>query len=153
MKTLLDPEPRSALLDLASETMGRPRILLAEDDQELRLVLTEVLEEAGYEVDLAENGRELLRRLAESVVSGEGIDLVLSDVRMPAMNGLEALEALRDEDWVTPVLFMTAFGDAATHEEAKRLGAWMIDKPFDVDELVEIVTGIVPPARYGEGWR
>lgn len=153
MKTLATPEPRAALLDLATEVMGRPRILLAEDDEELRLVLTEVLDEAGYEVELAQSGRELLRRLAESVVSGEGVDLVLTDVRMPGMSGLEAVEALRDEDWVTPVLFMTAFGDAATHEEARRLGAWVLDKPFDVDELVEVVTGIVPPARYDEGWR
>ena len=62
MKALATPEPRSALLDLASEAMGRPRILLAEDDEELRLVLTEVLEEAGYEVELAEDGREPYRQ-------------------------------------------------------------------------------------------
>ena len=129
--------------------MGPPRVLLAEDDDELRGLLIDALELEGYEVVPAEDGFDLLRRIGEA---RDAFDLVLSDIRMPGCTGLQALGALREQDWATPVVFMTAFGSLKTHGEAQRLGATIVDKPFDLDDLVEHVRSIVPPSRYGLGW-
>ena len=66
-------------------------------------------------------------------------DLILSDLRMPALTGLEVLEFLHDLPH-PPFICMTAFGDPQTHETARKLGAAAtIDKPFDLDELIELV--------------
>jgi CheY-like chemotaxis protein len=140
------------LLAEAKVDMGAPCILLAEDDPAMRGVLEEALEEEGYDVVLAGDGFDLLDRIGETYLSGQIYDLVLSDIRMPGCSGLEALEALRERDWATPIVFMTAFGSPSTHEEAERLGASIVDKPFDVDDLLEEVRRIVPPRRYQDGW-
>ncbi|MEZ4601053.1 MAG: response regulator [Syntrophotaleaceae bacterium] len=118
-----------------------PRILLAEDDRELRELLAFCLFRAGYSVTSCDNGLELLERLELS--SGgkeERFDLVLTDLRMPALTGLEVLEALHDLPDRPPFVCMTAFGDEATHIQAERLGATLtIDKPFDLDDLISLV--------------
>jgi DNA-binding response OmpR family regulator len=63
------------------------------------------------------------------------VDLLISDVRMPTCTGMQILEQLRAAHWQTPVILMTAFGDAATRQHAKALGAVLFDKPFDIDDL------------------
>ncbi|MCA8924507.1 MAG: response regulator [Planctomycetes bacterium] len=141
------------LLETLDHDTRPPRILLAEDDPELRSLIVEALSDEGYEVDPVDSGLDLVTRIRESRLSGEGFDLVLSDVRMPGCSGLVALEVLRKDDWSTPALFMTAFGSLETHGEAQRLGANVIDKPFDLDELLVRVRALVPPNRYLDGWR
>lgn len=141
-----------ALLETAEREMRPPRILLVDDDPEMRSFLEEILSEEGYEVVSAEDGFNLLDRIGDTLLTSEPFDLVLSDVRMPGCTGLEALEALREEDWSTPVLFMTAFGSKRTHREAERLGAELIDKPFELDQLLERVRRLAPPERYARGW-
>jgi DNA-binding response OmpR family regulator len=143
----------SQLMEAASVAMDPPRVLLAEDEPEMRALLTEALEEEGYEVIPAQSGHDLLDRLAEPWLGGRDYDLVLSDVRMPGCTGLEALETLRELDWSTPVVLMTAFGSRRTHGEAQRLGASLLDKPFDLEELLERIRALVPPTRYRRGWR
>ena len=117
-----------------------PPVLLAEDDTELRRWLSEVLTQNGYSVTQAVSGDELLERLWERSHEKTDYDLIVSDVRMPGLNGLEVLEGLRDEFEPsignTPIIFITAFGDHEVHEEAKELRAVVFDKPFDVDELI-----------------
>ncbi len=114
----------------------RPHILLAEDDLELRVLLTLILSRAGYRVTECDNGLELLEELERA----EQYDLVISDVRMPALTGLEVLESLLDKQQRPPFIGMTAFGDDRTHETARRLGVVaMLDKPFDLDDLIELV--------------
>jgi len=144
--------PGVRLLEAAEQAMRPPRVLLVDDDAEMRSLLGEILSEEGYEVVLAEDGFGLLDRVGDSWLGAEDFDLVLSDVRMPGCTGLDALEALREDDWATPVLFMTAFGSKRTHREAARLGAEILDKPFEMDELLERVRKIVPPDRYAAGW-
>lgn len=155
MTTLNEFDPTAKgvqLLDAAELDMRPPRILLAEDDYEMRSLLEEILSEEGYEVVLAEDGFDLLDRVGDTWLVQEPFDLVLSDIRMPGCTGLDALEALREDDWSSPVLFMTAFGSRRTHREAQRLGADIIDKPFEMSQLLERVREIVPPDRYARGW-
>ena len=127
-----------------------PRILLAEDDSEMRALLARALRRAGYEVRECANGIELLEHLEVFCTEGEieKIDLVISDIRMPGLTGLEVLEGLREEKGFPPMILITAFGDEETHAEAERYGAVaMFDKPFDIDELIEKVREVVPVYR------
>ncbi len=118
-----------------------PHILLAEDDPAMRDLLAFCLYQAGYRVTSCSDGLSLLERLE----AGGGIDLVITDVRMPAMTGLEVLEATLDSQHRPPTICMTAFGDQTTHEQARRLGAVrVLDKPFDIETLVEIVRRLCP---------
>ena len=126
-----------------------PRILLAEDDHDLRELLAFSLFRAGYSVTSCGNGLELLERLEpHPEAGGERFDLVLTDLRMPALTGLEVLEALHDVPQRPPFVCMTAFGDASTHAAARRLGAALtIDKPFDLDQLIALVSVLCPLGR------
>ena len=127
------------------------RILLAEDDREMRCLLSWKLKEDGYEVVEAENGIELLQQLEPAFLRDEGgeprrdFDLVISDLRMPCFSAFAVLGPFRKHDPVTPVILVTAFGDEETHAEAQALGvAAVIDKPFDVDQLRAEVRKLIP---------
>jgi CheY-like chemotaxis protein/anti-sigma regulatory factor (Ser/Thr protein kinase) len=128
-----------------------PHILLAEDDQEMRALLARVLRKAGYGVTECSNGVELLEHLGSYFLPDEEhetIDLVISDIRMPGVTGLEILEGLCKHDDFPPFILITAFGDTETHAEAERFGALaMFDKPFDIDDLLAKVQKIVPPSE------
>lgn len=126
---------------------GSPRVLVAEDDPALRGLLVEALELEGYEVTEVASGLDLMTELREGHLASRGYDLVLSDVRMPGCTGLTALEFLRQHDWATPVVLLTAFGTLDAHEEARRLGAVVLDKPCDLDEVVAAVQRRAPPVR------
>lgn len=153
LNTEVSPGSQAELLEAATVEMRPPRILLAEDDADMRTLVREALEDEGYDVVEAADGNELLDRLADDWLASDGFDLLLSDVRLPGCSGLRALEALRQRDWHTPALFMTAFGDDRTHAEAYRLGATVLDKPFGLEDLFQMVRTLVPPARYQNGWR
>lgn len=113
-----------------------PHILLAEDDDALRELLDFALTRAGYLVTCCTNGLDLLERLEE----GDPFDLIISDLRMPALTGLEVLESQFEKRQRPPFICMTAFGDRQTHEVAEQLGAAeTIDKPFDLDEMIDLV--------------
>lgn len=128
-----------------------PRILLAEDDHEMRALLARALRRSGYEVIACSNGVELLEHLDSYILreeEHEEIDLIISDIRMPGLTGLEILEGLSKHDDFPPFILITAFGDAETHAEAERYGALaMFDKPFDIDDLLAKVRKIVPPSE------
>jgi CheY-like chemotaxis protein len=115
------------------------RILLAEDDSELRVLLSMVLRADGHHVVEAEDGTGLREavtaalRQADDHAPATALDLVISDHRMPGVTGLDVLSALHQgERRVPPFILITAFGDAETHARAGRMGALVIDKPFDV---------------------
>ena len=111
--------------------MKRIKILVIDDDESLRRVLEYNLAQEGYAVLTAgsgEQGLELLRK--------EGADVVVTDVRMPGMDGLQVMEAIRKHDPNTQVIILTAFGTIEMAVEAMKAGAFhYISKPFNRDEL------------------
>ncbi len=110
-------------------------LLIVDDEQSYRQLLTLVFETEGYKVRTAKNGRE-----AVEILQVEPADLVISDVRMPDMDGIELLSAAREMLPDLGVVLMTAFASVETARDAFKLGADdFIQKPFDVEELKLIV--------------
>jgi len=118
------------------------RVLLAEDDGELRRLLASALFARGYDVVECVNGRELARCI-DRVLAGEvgwSVDLIVSDIRMPGFSGLEVVEALRGNGERTRVVLMTAFADDGTQQAARSLGVLLLDKPFELEQLFALLT-------------
>ncbi len=131
---------------------SQPRILIVDDDPGQRSLLHSFLEGQGFETVLAENGERALRVLAE-----QPIQMMISDVRMPGLSGLETLRKARERHPLLQVLLVTAYADIREAVGAMRDGAVnYLAKPIDLDELLSIVqhaTGVTPrPAvRFGVG--
>ena len=127
-----------------------PRLLLGEDDPSLRQLLSSALGADGYEVIPASDGLELLANIESTLnVRHERADgfLVVADVHMPGLTGLDVLAILRCARRATPVILITGFGDAETHAEAVELGASaVLDKPFDLDTLRSAAHEALPAA-------
>src|SRR5919112_851762 len=110
-------------------------LLIVDDEPGMRQLLSHVFGRAGHSVRAAENGAKALELLKQ-----EPADLIVSDVKMPDMNGIELLRRVREFSPDVSVVMMTAFATVETAREAFKLGADdFIQKPFDVDELKLIV--------------
>lgn len=110
-------------------------ILIVDDEPSMRQLLTRVFTRQGHRVRAAENGARALTTLRE-----EPADLIMSDVKMPDMGGIELLRAVREMLPDSGVIMMTAFATVNTAREAFKLGADdFVTKPFDIDELNLIV--------------
>jgi DNA-binding NtrC family response regulator len=112
------------------------RIVVAEDDREMRRLVRAALMRDGYLVEEASDGPRLL---VQVVAADPPIDLVISDHCMPASSGLQVLAGLRDAGWTLPFILVSAFGDRNVRSEAERLNAIFLDKPFELDVLRVIV--------------
>ncbi|MEC7987340.1 MAG: sigma-54 dependent transcriptional regulator [Myxococcota bacterium] len=109
-------------------------ILIVDDEASNRQTLSRVLRREGYDVIEASNGQQALQRLAQSPV------LMISDIQMPKLNGIELLKASRTHHPDTEVILMTAYGTIDTAVEAMKLGAWdFITKPIKRAELLRAV--------------
>jgi len=107
------------------------RILAVDDEPSMRRLLEISLRQAGYQPVVAENGQAAL-----TILRNDNIDLVVSDLHMPVMDGLKLLEALRAENIETPVIIVTAQGEIASAVQAMKLGASdYILRPFDLETL------------------
>lgn len=124
------------------------RILLAEDDDEMRSLLTLTLARAGHLVVALEDGYELADYVSLTRVHGgplEPPDVILSDIRMPGRTGLEVLAQARAAGLTCPVILLSSFADEETRAEARRLGAQVfLDKPVDLEELKTAVREVAP---------
>jgi DNA-binding NtrC family response regulator len=110
-------------------------LLIVDDEQSYRQLLTLVFEGDGHSIRTAKNGREAL-----AILQAEPADVIITDVKMPDMNGIELLRAARENSPDVGVVLMTAFATVDTAREAFKLGADdFIQKPFDVEELKVIV--------------
>ena len=115
--------------------MRAGRILIVDDEESLRRVLQVQLENRGYETSLAPNAKEGLAILAES-----HHDLVLTDLRMPGLSGLELLKRIRAEYQGTQVILLTAFGTIENAVEAMQSGAYhYVTKPVRFEELAIVI--------------
>ena len=114
--------------------MDEGTILLVEDDHAVRQVYSRILRRGGFQVVTAQNGAE-----AREAFAGRAVDLVVSDIGMPEMNGVALLKALRDQDLDVPVILMTGNPEVETAAEAVALGALRyLTKPVDTAELTEL---------------
>jgi len=109
------------------------RVLVVEDEDKLRRILQLQLQSSGFEVDQAGSAEEALR-------IADRADVVVTDLRLPGMDGLSLLTALRRQNSATPVIVMTAFGSVETAVEAMKAGAAdFVTKPFSLDHLLTVV--------------
>jgi DNA-binding NtrC family response regulator len=124
-----DPEGRS---DQTQDGHGR-RILLVDDDEDMRSLLSDVLSDEGYEVVQANNGAEALLFVHREVFAA-----ILLDKNMPGLSGMDLLPGLRMVCPHTPVIIITAFGDSHTAGEGTEKGAsGCLFKPFRMDDLTD----------------
>jgi CheY-like chemotaxis protein len=115
------------------------RVFLADDDSEMRRLIAVALRRDGHFVLESQDGAALLLDLGHAFW-GDEPDLrgsvIISDLYMPARDGLAILRGIRRHAWCPPFILMTAFGDDLVHEEARRLGVHAVfDKPFELQAL------------------
>lgn len=111
-------------------------VLVIDDDESLQMVLEIALKQAGYDIELASNGEEALERL-----NTLHPNVIISDVMMPQMDGVEFFRTIQERlryDNI-PIIVMTALGRKAWMSELEGEGAVIIQKPFNVEELVSLV--------------
>lgn len=124
------------------------RVLLADDDQDVRALVKRAILPLGVQILEAQDGEETLRVLLE-----ERPDLIVLDVMMPTLNGWEILQYLRTKAELaeTPVLLLTGVGKSVNALTAPLYGAdAYLDKPFDIDDVVEQVRQLLEHGRFAE---
>jgi len=118
-------------------------ILVIDDDDQLRISFKKLLEEEGYTVLSAASGEAGIEQFEQAAC-----DLVIIDMRMPGMNGLETFEAIHHIDSRVPVIIMTAFGTTETAITATRMGAFdYILKPFEIPDMLDIIEQALEAGR------
>ncbi len=109
----------------------KDRILVADDEEDIRWILETSLKKSGFEVECAENGEDAVRKAHEETYS-----LILLDINMPDMNGFEVLSQLRDRGIDSPIIFITAQNTVSNAIDSMQLGAYdYLTKPFDLEEV------------------
>jgi two-component system, NtrC family, response regulator AtoC len=108
------------------------RLLIIDDEENMRHMLSSLLNKSGYRVDTASDGADALRMVDQTLY-----DFILCDLKMPNMNGMEFFDTARDKLWATTVIMMSAYGSIDTAVEAVKKGAYdFISKPFKPDEVL-----------------
>ena len=108
------------------------KVLVVDDEKSIRVLLSGLLSQHGYHIFTASNGREALE-----LIEKESVDVVLADIRMPDMNGMELLAEVTRRELSTTTILMTAYGSLQSAMEAMKAGAYdFITKPFKNDEVV-----------------
>ncbi|ANE45897.1 CheY-like receiver protein [Paenibacillus swuensis] len=115
--------------------MDKKKVLIVDDQNGIRVLLLEVFSSEGYNTFQASNGK-----LALEIVRKESPDLVLLDMKIPGMDGLEILKHIKQMNQEIKVIMMTAYGELDMIKESTELGALMhFTKPFDIDEMIQAV--------------
>ncbi len=127
-----------------TDSPDTPRVLVVDDEEALRLMLRAVLEEHGWEVDEAANGEKALHR-----VTALEPQVIVLDIRMPGISGLEVLGRLQADYRHIPVIMLTAYGTVDTAVEAMKLGAFdFLAKPSDNEEIISVLDRALEYSRY-----
>lgn len=117
---------------LSKESMS---ILIVDDEEMMQDLVMRILTKEGFQVDVASSGIEALEKLEQ-----KSVDLIISDIKMPAMGGFELLKEIRVKYPDVSVIMMTAFGDTYTVKDALLLGAdEYVTKPFKSHEIALVV--------------
>ena len=124
---------------------SKPHVLIVDDEPNVRRVLGTLLEQADWATTRAESGEQAL-----DLVRAQDPDIVITDLKMPGMDGMELLGRIRTSFPEIPVIMLTAHGTVTNAVEAMKLGAHdFITKPFDRDDVVQLVRkalGLQKPA-------
>ena len=116
----------------ADNTVSQKRLLIIDDEENMRHMLSLLLKKSGYRVDTASNGKEALEMVDQTLY-----DFILCDLKMPDISGMEFFEIARDKLWATTVIMMSAYGSIDIAVEAMKKGAYdFISKPFKSDEVL-----------------
>ncbi len=116
--------------------MNQQRVLVVDDESNMRRVLEIMLDKMGHETRAASDGQEAL-----ALTQHESFDLILTDLRMPKMDGVALLNALRGQGMEVPVIILTAYGTVEGAVAAIKQGAYdYILRPFDVEAVERIIT-------------
>lgn len=127
----------------ATANSVKGNVLVVDDEVDIREGLEMLLTSEGYAVDLAQNGTEGLHRM-----ENRGYDLVLLDLMMPDMSGMEVLQEVRKRDRETPIFLITAYGSVEAAVSALKLGANdYFSKPWDNDKLVIEIDRMIAKRR------
>ncbi len=114
------------------DVFSQKRLLIIDDEENMRHMLSSMLKKSGYRVSTASNGSEALDMVDHTLY-----DFILCDLKMPDMSGMEFFEAARDKLWASTVIMMSAYGSIDTAVEAMKKGAYdFISKPFKLDEVL-----------------
>lgn len=127
-----DPGPQSS----------RARVLVVDDDDDMRALVADLLMSEGYEVLEAASGIDLMRHVLSITVERwpiDGIDVIIIDNRMPGITGIEALRSLRAQHRKTRAVLMTAFPEAEVQHQAAALGVPILSKPFSLELLTRAI--------------
>jgi len=117
-----------------------PRILLVDDEQEFRFGAGVVLRRAGYRVEEAADGKEALRKILSARDAGYPFHLVVTDIRMPVMSGIDLIDALRERGVDAALCAITCFGDQALVSELAGKGCpEYLEKPFESKALLRTI--------------
>jgi CheY-like chemotaxis protein len=118
-----------------------PRVVIAEDDDDMRSVLCELVLGLGVQVAEASSGGDLVGLLTDD----QPVDLLITDVRMPWMTGLQVALSARNSGLAVPVIIVTAFPDDSLRAQVENLGsAVLLAKPFRPEELLSLVRERLP---------
>jgi DNA-binding response OmpR family regulator len=121
--------------------MSAPRILVVDDDQDSRNLLSEFLAANGYTVKTVEDGVAAREELSRA----EGYQVVIADLRMPKESGLELLRNLRRQESRQAIILMSSFISQAERKQAQELGArTLLEKPFRLADLLATVEEVAP---------
>jgi len=127
------------------------RIMLAEDDDELRFILERVLFQKGYRVETITDGITFAKRLARIAALPKeewGVDAVVSDLYMPGCSALEAIEKAKGDLSQLALIMMTSIADPEIVARARKLGVkHVLSKPFDLNELARLIKKSVEEKR------
>ena len=128
----------------AAKKSARRCVLVVDDERLLRWSVAETLSARGYEIAEATDGRTAMQEFGD----GDGTDLVLLDLRLPDVSDLRLLARMRQKGPQVPVILMTAFPTREIVEDASALGASILIKPFELDQLAASVEGALTRRVY-----
>jgi two-component system response regulator (stage 0 sporulation protein F) len=118
-------------------------ILVVDDEENAREGLSKILSKEGYVVETAANGKEAI-----DTIKRHNFDLVITDMRMPLMDGFEVLREIKKMDEGIGVIMITAYGEVESYLEAMNMGAFeYINKPVRVNELKRVITKVLEGRR------
>ena len=124
--------------------MDRKHVLLVDDDLHLLHSLEFILEAADFGVTTETNGEKALEKI---IVGGNDktnpIDLLITDIQMPSLTGLQLIDELRRMNFAIPVLVITAYGDSKLKKELACRGCYCLDKPFSEEKMIREVFRIL----------